>query len=193
MFNFFQLYAAIDNSDLLIRSAAKGNPAQLSYHYKDLLPSLLENVRSPLAAPVLTKLFVDLQSTAFEGFLGDLIAHVTLRFLKPQCDLESAWEDEDLAKAMTRTIGLIHKSARLSAPAFCYTFSFIKSALLSSQAKKNENLVHDGLQIISEHAKMRGSDEMHPQYLPRKTMFNLLIELISKSSDSILTEFNSDL
>lgn len=188
----------------IIQAASKGNPTALSLYYKDLLQPLLGSVHSPLAAPYITKLYIHLRETVFDkqmDNLGELIAYVTLRLLKPQCDLDTVWEEEDLTKAMIRTISLIHTrtvkkkdsendeiiECRFTAPAFCYSFQLMKSFLLSSYAKRDESLVHDCLQIIAEHARLRGTqnhqalDLYHPKYLPRKQMFELLTELISKN------------
>lgn len=127
-----------------------------------------------------------------------------MRTLSPQCDLDPAWEDEDLVSAINRAITSFHKmtvktrrktfnqdqgKTYLSAPAFCYCFPIIHSALLSSVGRNDETLITTGLQIISEHAQMRGQfvtlnnnsiDLFHPSLLPRKQMLELLIEIISK-------------
>lgn len=207
-----KMNAKVEKIVSAIRAVAKGNPQQLSYHYKDLIPVLLTYCKSPLAAPQLTDLFVSLRETVFEGrrlLLSDVIAHVTLRLLKPQCDLSSCWEEEDLTKAMIRTIEIIHKEtvkkhdadehdqamrSHFDAPAFAYIFPLVKACLTSKQAKKDENIIHVGLQIISEHAKMRGriadedNDVFHPKLLPRKNMFELLIDLISSTSGRIQSQ-----
>lgn len=187
------------NNVSLIRAAAKGNPVMLSLNFKDLLPCILNNLQSPLAAPLLSKLFTDLRYTVFPSnvdTLAELIAFVTLRLSKPQCDLDANWEDEDLNKAMVRTISLIHqrtvpkrndeenKSESFTIPAFSYTFPLIKCSLLSNYAKNHDELIHDGLQIINEHAKLRGTengnkDVRHPQYLPTEQIFTLLVHIIS--------------
>lgn len=36
------------------------------------------------------------------------MGQVTLRLLKPECDLDEAWEQEDLDTAAHRTISLLH-------------------------------------------------------------------------------------
>lgn len=134
-------------------------------------------------------------------FSGDLIGHVTLRLQVPCCDLDARWEDEELSVAVHRTIITLHKATVrprratgvdtsrtcLTAPAFCYVFPLIRSALLSTLAKADDSLVTLGLQIISEHAQMRGNsdntkgrDLYHPNLLPRRHMFELLIEMISE-------------
>lgn len=185
----------------MVRAAAKGNPLQLSLHLKDLLPFILNGFQSPLAAPYLSKLFTDLRKVVFSTSLetlGELIAFVTLRLLKPQCDLDTNWEAENLNKAMVRTLSLIHDKTVVrkneeenvnhcfTAPAFCYTFVLLKCCLLSNYGRNHEEIVHDGLQIISEHAKLRGNEEngtkdvYHPKYLPIKQMFDLLIDVISE-------------
>jgi hypothetical protein len=169
----------------MIRAAAKGNSLQLSLYFKDLLPYILSGLQSPLAAPYLSKLFTDLRSAVFtqqSETLGELIAFVTLRLSKPQCDLDANWEAENLNKAMVRTVSLIHErtvskkseenQTCFTVPAFCYTFVLLKSSLLSNYARNHDELVHDGLQIISEHAKLRANEQngvndvYDPQYLP---------------------------
>lgn len=37
-----------------------------------------------------------------------LVGHVTLRLVKPACDLDEAWQQEDLDTAAHRTILLLH-------------------------------------------------------------------------------------
>lgn len=44
----------------------------------------------------------------FYFFAAVLVGHVTLRLLKPACDLDEAWEQEDLDTAALRTILLLH-------------------------------------------------------------------------------------
>lgn len=66
----------------MISAAARGNPLNISLHFKDLLPPILKDLQSPLAAPNLCKLFVNLREVVFAKYqlcLGDLIANVTLR------------------------------------------------------------------------------------------------------------------
>lgn len=190
----------------MIRAAAKGNPFELSLHFRDLLPQLLKVMQSPLAAPYVTRLFIDLRTVVFDpytdGPLSDLIGNITLRLIQPQCDLDVAWDDEDLDSAVMRTMGLIHFKTvmtkqrdisgdvpqnHMSAPAFCYTFPFLKYALNSPLSRLDEVLIHDGLQIVSDHAKLRAQkadaekDKYNPKFLPRKEMFALLVELINNS------------
>lgn len=40
--------------------------------------------------------------------LATLVGHVTLRLLKPECDLDQAWEQEELQTAAQRTVLLLH-------------------------------------------------------------------------------------
>lgn len=42
------------------------------------------------------------------SLLAMLVGHVTLRLLKPECDLDKAWEQEDLDTAAHRTVLLLH-------------------------------------------------------------------------------------
>lgn len=198
----------------MVRAAAKGNPLYLSLHFKDLLQLLLQNLQSPLAAPFLTKLFLDLRKTVFTdsdlNIIGELIAIITLRLCKPQCDLDPNWEQENINKAMVRIVGLIHEktvpkrlddenqtASCFSAATFSYTFPLLKYSLTTSYAKNHDEFIHDGLQIISEHAKLIGDedygiiDDYHPKYLPTKQMFLLLVDIICKSLISNLALTNT--
>lgn len=106
---------------------------------------------------------------------------------------------------MVRTISLIHERTvpkktdehlekPFTIPAFSYTFPLLKYSLTSNYAKNHDELIHDGLQIITEHAKLRGKDSIsgavdlyHPRYLPTKQILILLCDIISEYfSTSIL-------
>ncbi|CAH1977085.1 unnamed protein product [Acanthoscelides obtectus] len=206
-----ELNVQIQDSISMIRATAKGNPVALSLHYKDILLILLQDLQSPLAAPDLSKLILDLRKTVFNGeseMLGDLIAHVTLRLSKPQCDLDLNWESENLNKAMVRVISLIHQKTMpkkteddqeqqkcsFTVPAFSYMFPLLKYSLTSNYAKNHDELIHDGLHIISEHAKLRGSDEngikdlYHPKYLPTKQIFSLLVDILNATTGRVQSQ-----
>lgn len=204
-----ELNTLILNSISMIQAAARGNPLQLSLYFKDLLPSLLQDLQSPLAAPYICKLFTSLRKTVFSDeldTLGELISYVTLRLAKPQCDLDINWESENLNKAMVRTVSLIHQKTVpkkteeehtqecFTVPAFCYTFPFLKYSLTSNYARNHDELLHDGLQIINEHAKLRGSEDNgikdlhHPKYLPTKQILSLLVDIINSTNGRIQSQ-----
>lgn len=198
-----ELDTVISNCASMIEAIALGNTKETSYYYNNLLPTILEKLESPLAAPYMSKLFVTLKQTVFlkNCNLGNLIAHVTLRLQQPKCDLDPLWEEEPLDRAMVRTLNLIHDFVVkknnealfeiLNAPTFCYMFPFIRSSLLSLHARNDDNLIQNGLQIISEYAKLRGDDNdlmHHPKLLPRKQMFDLLIKLISSTTGRTQTQ-----
>ncbi|KAM0733122.1 Stalled ribosome sensor GCN1 [Formica fusca] len=191
-----ELKAKIDNTVSLVTCSIRGNQQELSLYLKDLLPPILKNLGSPLAAPEMSELYISLRQTVTMDnnvTLGDLIAHVTLRQLQPQCDLDQAWEEENLDTAVKRTLNLIHavtikRKELFTAPAFCYVFPFIRKTLLSY---KDDGMIVQGLQLIQEHAKQRGDsttdlkDIRHPRLLPRKQMFDLLIELMETTTGRV--------
>ncbi|XP_011149210.1 eIF-2-alpha kinase activator GCN1 [Harpegnathos saltator] len=190
-----ELKAKIDTAVSLVTCSIRGNRQELSLHLKDLLPSILKNLGSPLAAPEMAELYLSLRQTVTidnSAILGDLIAHVTLRQLQPQCDLDPAWEEENLDVAVKRTLNLIHtvtikKKELFTASAFCYVFPFVRKTLLTY---KDDGMIVQGLQFIQEHTKQRGStnelkDPRHPRLLPRKQMFDLLIELMEKTTGRV--------
>lgn len=190
-----EFQSKITDAVSMIRAAAHGDKFHLSFNLKDLLPPILKNLSSPLAAPTMSQLYVDLAkivTITSDKTLGDLVAHVTLRQLQPQCDLERAWEDEELEKAVSRTLSILHnltirQKQTLTAPAFCYVFPFLMNTLLTW---KDESMTSEGLQIVQEHAKQRGDhsnpkDPRHSRLLPRRQMFDLLIELMSTTTGRI--------
>ncbi|CAL7933790.1 unnamed protein product [Xylocopa violacea] len=191
-----ELKCKIDNAVSLIICSIHGNGQELSFYLKDLLPLILKNLGSPLAAPAMSDLYIRLKEIVKidNPVLRDLIAHTTLRQLQPQCDLNPAWEEENLDAAVKRALNLLHtltikQKELFTAPTFCYIFSFIKKTLLTY---KDDNMIIQGLQIIQEHAKQRGNssdfrDPRHPQLLPRKHMFDLLIELMEITSGRVQT------
>lgn len=191
-----ELKLKIDNVVSLTICSMHGNGQELSFYLKDLLPPILKNLGSPLAAPAMSDLYIRLKEIIKinNPVLSDLVAHVTLRQLQPQCDLNHAWEEENLDTAVKRTLNLLHTTTirqkkLFTAPTFCYIFPFIKKTLLSY---KDDNMIVQGLQIIQEHAKQRGNssdfrDMKHPQLLPRKHMFDLLIELMEITNGRVQT------
>ncbi|XP_014232646.1 eIF-2-alpha kinase activator GCN1 [Trichogramma pretiosum] len=192
-----EMNTVITNVVSMIRAAKQGNGYHLSFYFKDLLPSILRNLASPLAAPVMAELFVELRDAimiSHDSTLNEMIARVTLRQHEPQCDLDPEWEAESLPKSIERTLNMIHsitikRKLLFCASAFCYVFPFIKKTLLTC---KDDSMIAQGLQIIQEHSKQRGSstdpeDPCHPRLLPRKQMFDLLIELMSETTGRTLT------
>ncbi|CAH1119168.1 unnamed protein product [Phaedon cochleariae] len=204
-----ELNTIIQNSISMIQAAARGNPIQMSLHLKDLIPPILQGLQSPLAAPHLCKLFASLGTTVFPKHLenlSNLIAYVTLRLARPQCDLDANWESENLNKAMVRTVGLVHSMTVpkkteeehvqecFSVPAFTYAFPLLKFSISSNHARNHNEVIHDALQIIAEHAKQRGREENgtkdlhHPQYLPTKQIFSLLVDTINSTSGRVQSQ-----
>ncbi|XP_051176736.1 eIF-2-alpha kinase activator GCN1 [Leptopilina boulardi] len=180
----------------LINGLLRGNRTELSLYLKDLLPAILKNLSSPLAAPTMSEIFLLLKKTvtiSSDSTLSDLVAHVTLRQFQPQCDLDPAWEEESLDKAVKRTLHFIHhhivkQKELFSAPAFCYVFPFVNKTLLFC---KDDGMITQGLQVIQDQAKQRGDDVTnvkdlrHPRLLPRKQIFDLLIELMSSTTGRV--------
>uniref|UniRef100_V9IMM5 Translational activator GCN1 n=1 Tax=Apis cerana TaxID=7461 RepID=V9IMM5_APICE len=128
-----ELKLKIDNVISLTICSMHGNGQELSFYLKDLLPPILKNLESPLAAPAMSDLYIRLKEIIKinNPVLSNVVAHVTLRQLQPQCDLNHAWEEENLDSAVKRTLNLLHTTAikqkkLFTAPTFCYIFPFIK-------------------------------------------------------------------
>lgn len=95
------MYERICEGVSMITAASRGASTELSVKFKDLIPCILRALQSPLAAPGLAKLYLELRNCAFtktevDVVLADLIAHTTLRLQKPKCSLNPAWEEEQL-------------------------------------------------------------------------------------------------
>lgn len=180
----------------LVSGLMSGNRDELALYLKDLLPGILKNLVSPLAAPKMVELFISLEKTVAIStpILRDLIAHVILRQQEPQCDLEPSWEEEPLESAVKRSLQQLHhcivKQKQLfTAPAFCYCFPFLNKTLLDC---KDDTMITQGLQIIQDQAKQRGEasdrkDPRHSNLLPRKQIFDLLIDLMSTTTGRVQT------
>lgn len=199
-----KLKADLDEAVSIIDALSRGNAFELSLHFKDLVVPILRTLESPLAAPIMAEVFVKLGhivhvetcTICTSPILNDLVAHVTMRQQRPQCDLDQAWEDEDLDSAVKRTLALLHnrtvtQKQLLRATAVCYVFPFVKKTLLTV---KDDNVVVQGLQIVQDHVKQRSADpenpkdDRHPRHLPRKHMFDLLIELMGNVSGRVQSQ-----
>nr|XP_019949232.1 PREDICTED: eIF-2-alpha kinase activator GCN1 [Paralichthys olivaceus] len=95
----------------LLEAVLIERPAQITKELPAALQVLLPLLHSPLAAPRVQPLFLDIGVCLMPKHLHHiavLVGHVTLRLLKPECELDSAWEEEDLDTATNRTILLLH-------------------------------------------------------------------------------------
>ncbi|XP_067000438.2 stalled ribosome sensor GCN1-like [Anabrus simplex] len=165
-----EIYKNICQAVSMVRALMIGNGVQLSCYFSELLPLILKGVQSHLVGPLLSNLFMELRKCVFVGHTGDLVAHKTLEILRGES-----------SSNILHIIRLLHN---LTAPAFTYVFPLIQEVLSSSHDK---DVILAGVQLISEHAQMREVNETdlcHPRLLPRKQMFELLIDVISNSISS---------
>uniref|UniRef100_A0A665VTG2 GCN1 activator of EIF2AK4 n=1 Tax=Echeneis naucrates TaxID=173247 RepID=A0A665VTG2_ECHNA len=179
----------------LLEATLKERPAQITMELPALLQVLLPLLRSPLAAPRIH------QNHSVSLLPAVLVGHVTLRLLKPACDLDEAWEQEDLEKAGHRTVMLLHnhtvpqreiKTSPLSAPAFSFCFPLLNNILTQSSGSTDEaeNIMIRALQVVNEHSKLRANtdcddieiDENGPELLPRVNMLLLLTRIIATAT-----------
>uniref|UniRef100_A0A8D0DC90 GCN1 activator of EIF2AK4 n=1 Tax=Sander lucioperca TaxID=283035 RepID=A0A8D0DC90_SANLU len=190
----------------LLEATLKERPPQITRELPAVLQVLIPLLQSPLAAPSIQQVFLDivvcLMPKHFE-FLAVLVGHVTLRLLKPECDLDEAWEQEDLETAAHRTILLLHNHtvpqrdakndvAPLSAPAFSVCFPLLNAMLreFSGSTEETENMMTRALQVITVHCQLRAAtdmddlviDENGPELLPRVSMLLLLTRVIATAT-----------
>ncbi|TDH12410.1 hypothetical protein EPR50_G00046790 [Perca flavescens] len=190
----------------LLEATLKERPPQITRELPAVLQVLIPLLQSPLAAPSIQQVFLDivvcLMPKHFE-FLAVLVGHVTLRLLKPECALDEAWEQEDLETAAHRTILLLHNHtvpqrdakndvAPLSAPAFSVCFPLLNAMLreFSGSTEETENMMTRALQVITVHCQLRAAtdmddlviDENGPELLPRVSMLLLLTRIIATAT-----------
>ncbi|XP_064822352.1 stalled ribosome sensor GCN1-like [Oncorhynchus masou masou] len=182
-------------------------PPQISWQLPGVLQVLLPLLHSPLAAPRLQQAFLDIGACLMPTelhYLAVLVGRVTLRLMKPECDLDEAWGQEDLETATQRTVGLLHMHtvphregkagdmAPLSAPAFSFCFPLLNTVLRDSSGstEETESMQVRALQVINVHAQLRAEvdttdiliDENGPELLPRFSMLLLLTRVISTAA-----------
>uniref|UniRef100_A0A4W4EKS6 TOG domain-containing protein n=1 Tax=Electrophorus electricus TaxID=8005 RepID=A0A4W4EKS6_ELEEL len=181
-------------------------PPRVSHHLPGVLQALLPLLRSPLAAPRVHAAFLRTGTCLLPEELhrlAILVGHVTLRLLKPECELDPAWAQEDLDTATQRTVFLLHTHTvpqregkadvrPLSAPAFSFCFPLLQAVLQqggAGAADERDLLATRALQTILAHAGLRSSsapdapiDEGGPELLPRADMLRLLTRVIGTAA-----------
>ena len=185
------LHFQIQQACSMLNSALDAIPPVLATHFTRLVPCLTRAMSSPVAAPTLSPFWIGLSRAVFdrdETILAAMVGHVTLRLVKPQCDLNVAWEAEPLDEAARRVLRLISQSssAPFSAPKFVYCFPLIRGTLRLIGSKEDE-LAAQGIQILERHAGLRSvtpegvpKPENNPRLLPMKEMIELLVQLIGR-------------
>uniref|UniRef100_A0A3Q3F6D5 GCN1 activator of EIF2AK4 n=1 Tax=Kryptolebias marmoratus TaxID=37003 RepID=A0A3Q3F6D5_KRYMA len=191
----------------LLEATLRARPAQITRELPAVLHVLIPLLNSPLAAPRIQQAFLDIGVCLMPKhlhYLAELVGHVTLRLLKPECDLDSAWGQEDLDTAAHRTVVLLHNHtvpqredkpgdvAPLSAPAFSFCFPLLNASLRESSGstEETENMMTRALQVVNVHSQLRAStdasdfaiDENGPELLPRVNMLLLLTRIISTAT-----------
>nr|XP_014345196.1 PREDICTED: translational activator GCN1 [Latimeria chalumnae] len=192
----------------LLSAVIKRRPPGLSQHVPALVQSFLPLFKSPLAAPRIKDPFLALAACVMPAELknlGTLVGHVTLRLLKPECNLDEAWSQEELPVTTARAINLLHAQTvpnrgskggsgvrPLSAPAFAFCFPLLKTVLMetTNDDEEKEKLLIQSLQITTEHAQLRAVsssqleliDENGPELLPRTDMLLLTTRVIGTGS-----------
>ncbi|XP_053850288.1 eIF-2-alpha kinase activator GCN1 isoform X1 [Vidua macroura] len=192
----------------LLDTVIKKKPPGLTQYIPGLISSFLPLLRSPLAAPRIKKPFLSLASCVMPARLktfGTLVSHVTLRLMKPECELDESWCQEELPIALNRVVSLLHAhtipgrtskgepgAAPLSAPAFSLVFPLLKTVMTETthNSEDKEEFLVKILQILTVHAQLRSSgngesllvDENGPELLPRRDMLVLLTRVIGTGS-----------
>uniref|UniRef100_A0A8D8V396 eIF-2-alpha kinase activator GCN1 n=1 Tax=Cacopsylla melanoneura TaxID=428564 RepID=A0A8D8V396_9HEMI len=173
----------------LLRCAFDGHPAYIALNYNALLPLLLSQLNSPLAAPAILDIYEHLiRAGIFDErdlSFAHTVVRATLRLASPRCDLPQAWSQEPLPRSIERCLAYMSSlPAPLSGPGFCFCFQLIRYMLAENTVAPDavtDTSVATCLSVIADHSRLRHDDILsirHPITLPRKNMFSLLLELI---------------
>lgn len=182
----------------LIQAALSGNATQLQLYFAELLPRILQLLKSPLAAESLTKLYYELRTQGDDDArdtddlsLMHSVAITTIRLHEPHCDLPEEWTQTEIGEQIVSTLGDLalrfeDDGSLVTAPVFCYIFEFLKKALTNKALTTSEDRLLQTIQIIAKHVRVTGdtvngdlTDYKHPKYLPRHQILVTLLHLIS--------------
>ena len=167
----------------------------------DFLPVILKSLASPLVADTLMEIIKELRLAVFDSdseTLAQTISAMLIQISKPASLAFTAIKD--LKTSLGKCLSLLHKSSvpgkdsaedacPFPTPTFNFSFPVLRSALLKYIA--DTEVVDQGLQVIMEHAALRGTDETedideyHPKYLPTSDIIKLLIEVISMTEGTV--------
>ncbi|MEQ2211468.1 hypothetical protein XENOCAPTIV_002457, partial [Xenoophorus captivus] len=135
----------------LLEATLKEGPAQITRELPAVLQVLMPLLHSPLAAPRIQQVFLDIGVCLMPKHLhnlGVLVGHVTLRLLKPECDLDQAWGEEDLDTAAHRTVLLLNDH---TVPQ--------REGKTAGSTEETESMMTRALQVISVHCQLRASTD----------------------------------
>ncbi|KAK7475223.1 hypothetical protein BaRGS_00033527, partial [Batillaria attramentaria] len=129
-----ELYSQLCCGCCLLESALGGDPTECCYHMNTVCHLLVPLLTSPLAAPRVAHVFLQLGQAAFSdidrdlgeggymwgdvvtgegGYMwgdvvtGTLVSNATLRLLEPACSMPSEWCEEPLTLQAARTLHLL--------------------------------------------------------------------------------------
>ena len=184
------LNTSMEQSVSLLNTSLTAIGSVLSNHLTRLIPTLMRSMGSPVAA-ALYPLWINLRKCVFdsdEDILATGVAYVTQRLMKPQCDLDPAWETEAVETAARRILSNLHQSSSstaFNASTFTYCFPLIRETL-KLMGTQQDPLAVQGIQLMERHALIRSLDASgevnlplrNPRLLPLREMMELLTDLI---------------
>ncbi|XP_029653142.1 eIF-2-alpha kinase activator GCN1 [Octopus sinensis] len=151
-----------------LHSAIKGDCNAVCMFMSNLCQVLIPLLYSPLAAAPVCRLLITLGNSAFmDKQFGEMVSHATVRALKPYCQLESQWTQEDEVQQIERMVQLLHDrvQARVGggpkhpfpASTFAYFFHLLSVALSGQHCPVNDasTTCLRALQLIVCHARIR--------------------------------------
>ncbi|XP_052833677.1 eIF-2-alpha kinase activator GCN1 [Octopus bimaculoides] len=151
-----------------LHSAIRGDCNAVCMFMSNLCQVLIPLLYSPLSAAPVSRLLITLGNSAFmDKQFGEMMSHATVRALKPYCQLESQWTQEEEVQQVERLVQLLHDrvQARVGggpkhpfpASTFAYFFHLLSVALSGQHWPLNDasTTCLRALQLIICHARIR--------------------------------------
>ncbi|XP_060079689.1 stalled ribosome sensor GCN1-like [Ylistrum balloti] len=182
----------------ILEASIYGNQSAVRDYMKELLGCLTPLFVSPLAAPQITKAFIQLGISSFDDkLLGTQVCNSTVRLLDPACKVEPEWTKEPAQDQAARLVKKLYTIASkeitefedtslFPVATFTVIFYLLKAVLKQGAAlvKGDDRTQGEAIKLIELHARMRTedhSDEHDPALLDHKELLCLLIHVISTS------------
>ncbi|XP_069136043.1 stalled ribosome sensor GCN1-like [Argopecten irradians] len=193
-----QYNSAVCCSCQILEACIYGNQTAINGYMRELCGCLTPLFVSPLAAPQVTKTFIQLGLSSFEDkLLGTQVCNSTVRLLDPACAVDSEWTKEaskDQAARLVRKLftmasketGEFDDTALFPAATFNLIFYLLKAVLRQGAVlvKGDDRTQMEAIKLMELHASMRKeehSDEHDPSLLDHQQLLCLLIHVISTS------------
>nr|XP_022338883.1 eIF-2-alpha kinase activator GCN1-like [Crassostrea virginica] len=193
----------------IILACLHGNSQATCEFMKDLCGCLVPLLKSPLGAPEVSKVFLELGQAVFDdSTLGKKVSNIGLRMLDPACPVNAEWMWIPVKEQAMHIVQLLYERSvpdlsapdreteKFEAPAFVFIF-FLLSVVLRNAGEVvggDELTLSRAVKMIITHAKMRKTKEgnwSNPELLPHHDILRTLLQVVGTSSSSKIQQLAS--